>query len=396
MEKQAIRTKLELADVIQRFGDGLLTGGQMTSYKVKTLLDIVQCRTASMGGHEQQCDTCGEIHYSYNSCRNRHCPKCQASKQAEWVEQLITSTLPIKHYHIVFTVPHCLNRICLFNEAKYYSILFSAVWRTLHSFGYTHYGVESGAVCVLHTWGQNLALHPHIHCIVPAAGYSLQGKWKPIGEVGNYLYPVHALSETFRGKFMYSIKRWLKKEKALAGFDSYIQQAFSSKWVVYCEPSMAKAEHVIRYLGQYTHRVAISNQRLRSMSDTHVTFIAKDYRDRAIKKPKSLRGEEFLRRFCMHILPRRFVKIRRYGIYHHTTKANLDLQFAPEEKSDLCLQEEVKPKMETTQERILRLTGIDVCQCPNCKKGKLHVVRELPRIRSPGGFAVKSFKTFSI
>jgi len=387
-----MKTKFELADVIKRFGDNLLSKGQLTPFQIKTLHKIVQCRTAPLGGHEEQCDSCNEKRYSYNSCRDRHCPKCQAPKQAIWIEQLLESTLPVKHYHIVFTIPHCLNKICLFNDREFYCLLFSAVWRTLHSFGYTHYGVETGAVCVLHTWGQNLSFHPHVHCIVPAAGYSLSGEWKHIGTCENYLYPVHELSKTFKGKFLDSLKRWLKKKQVLPGFDPFLQQAWDTKWVVYCEPSMAKADHVVRYLGQYTHRVAISNQRLLNISDTHVRFIAKDYRDKAINKPASLTGAEFLRRFCMHILPRRFVKIRRYGIYNHTTKRNLELRFKSEEKADI-ISAEKKPKKETAQERLYRLTGFDVYQCPKCKKGKMYRIRELPRIRSPDGFSTASFKS---
>ncbi len=387
-----MKAKFELADIIRRFGDDLLSKGTLTPMQLKTLHKIVQCRTASMGGHEEQCDSCAETRYSYNSCGDRHCPKCQAAKQAVWIERLLESTLPVKHYHIVFTVPHCLNKICLYNDRDYYRLLFSAVWRTLHSFGYTHYGVETGAVCVLHTWGQNLTLHPHVHCIVPAAGYSLSGEWKNIGTYENYLYPAHQLSETFSGKFLDSLKRWLKKKQALAGFDHLLQKAWDTKWVVFCEPSMAKAEYVIRYLGQYTHRVAISNQCLLNISDTHVTFIAKDYRDKAIKKPAILDGHEFLRRFCMHILPRRFVKIRRYGIYNHTTKGNMELQFKLEEKPEIVVAES-KPEKETAQERLKRLTGFDLYQCPACKKGKMHIIRELPRIRSPSGFSVVPFKS---
>lgn len=387
-----MKAKFELADIIRRFGHELVSNSNPTPYQLKTLDKLVQCRTASLGGHEEQCDCCGEKRYSYNSCRNRHCPKCQSSKQAVWIEQLLESTLPVKHYHIVFTLPHCLNKICLYNDREFYRLLFSAVWRTLHSFGYTHYGVETGAVCVLHTWGQNLTLHPHLHCIVPAVGYSLAGEWKHIGTYENYLYPVHELSKTFRGKFLDSLKMWLKKKQVLPGFDHLIQKAWNTKWVVFCEPSMAKAEHVVRYLGQYTHRVAITNQRLINISDTHVTFRAKDYRDKAIIKPTKLEGAEFLRRFCMHILPRRFVKIRRYGIYNHTTKRNLKLQFKPEEKPNIA-SAETKPKKETAQERLYRLTGFDVYQCPKCKKGKMHMIRELPRIRSPGGFSVGAFQS---
>lgn len=385
-----MKTQFELADVVYRFGKECAIKNNLTPLQIKVLNKIAQCRTAALGGHEEQCDCCGKTRYSYNSCGDRHCPKCQAAKQAVWIEKLLGSTLPVKHYHLVFTVPHSLNKICLFNQSLFYKFMFAAVWNTLRTFGYTRYGVEPGAICVLHTWGQNLSLHPHVHCIVPAAGYSLIGKWKFIGKYGNYLYPVHQLSKTFRGKFMDSLKRKLKKIGCLEQFNAYIQQSWDKKWVVYCEPSMAKAEHVIRYLGQYTHRVAITNQRILNITDTHVTFIAKDYRDKALKKPVTIEGTEFLRRYCMHILPKRFVKIRRYGIYNHTTKRNLDLQFIPEKPNE----KKIEQKKETSQELLKRLTGFDVYQCPFCKRGKMHIVRELPRIRSPDiGFLHPAKKT---
>ena len=344
-----MRPDFEIADIVRKFGKEYIEKYNPSAEKVKVLFDILQCRTLALGGHEERCDCCPQVRYSYNSCGNRHCPKCLSIKQALWIEKLIGQTLPVKHYHIIFTVPHELNALCLFNKGMYYKLLFSAVWRTLHSFGYTHYGVESGAVCVLHTWGQNLSLHPHIHCIVPAVGYTLKGSWKHIGIYDDYLYPVHQLSATFKGKFLDSLKRTLRKMDVVSGFNSLLQQAWNKKWVVFCESSMAKSSHVIRYLGQYTHRVAISNNRILSMNQTHVTFISKDYRDRAKKKPVTLTGVEFLHRFCLHILPRRFVKIRRFGIYNSTTKRNLELQFKPEKS--IVETKNSEPK-ETTQEQI--------------------------------------------
>ena len=376
-----MRTKFELADIVRSFGKKLIEQENLSPPQTKALYDIMQCRTASLGGHEQVCDCCGTIGYSYNSCGNRYCPKCQAAKQIAWVEKIAKKTLAVKHYHIIFTIPHCLNKICLYDDKMFYKLLFDAVRRTLHSFGYSHYGVESGAIAVLHTWGQNLSLHPHIHCIVPAAGYSLNGTWRHIGTQGNYLYPVHQLSKTFKGKFLDSLKRKLRKTNMLNAFNDYIQKAFETPWVVYSEASMANAEHVIRYLGQYTHRVAITNQRILNVTDTKVTFIAKNYRDNAKKKPVTLDGVEFLRRFCLHILPHRFVKIRYFGIYNHTTKRHLELQFVPQKQT---IEEKTKRKhKETSQELIKRLTGVDMLQCPVCKKGKMIVIRELPRIRSP-------------
>lgn len=284
----------------------------------------------------------------------------------------------------MFTVPHVLNPVCLHNQRIYYDLLFAAVWHTLRLFGYSHYGVESGAVAVLHTWGQNLSLHPHIHCLVPAAGYTLDGQWKNIGHSGNYLYPVLQVSKAFKGKFLDSLKRALRKKNELDLFNDVLQQAYNEpKWVVHCEPSMASADHVVKYLGQYTHRVAITNDRILNITDDKVTFVAKDYRDNAVKKPVTLDGIEFLRRFAMHILPKRFVKIRRYGIYNHTAKRNLELQFVPEAKPDIDTLIKQKQPKETNVERFERLTGINPCVCPVCQKGRMVICAVLPRIRSP-------------
>lgn len=376
-------TRFELADVVQTFGANLCAKTNLTPLQLKVLGKISHCRTAALGGHEEVCDNCGTVRYSYNSCGDRHCPKCQAAKQAFWIDDLMENTLPVMHFHIVFTAPHQLNAVCLHNQRMYYDLLFAAVWQTLRSFGYTHYGVESGAVAVLHTWGQNLSLHPHIHCLVPAAGYTLDGKWVNIGHSGRYLYPVPQLSEAFKGKFLDSLKRALRKKNELTLFNDAVQQAYKTKWVVHCEPSLASAEHVVKYLGQYTHRVAITNDRILNIADGKVTFFAKDYRDNAIKKPVALTGIEFLRRFTMHILPKRFVKIRRFGIYNHTVKRNLELKFVSEKKPDIeAVIKQQKPP-ETNIERFERLTGVNPCLCPVCKTGKMLVIKALPRIRSP-------------
>jgi hypothetical protein len=375
-----MRTPFELADAVRLFGSQLVEKTPTTPLQRKVLSRIACCRTASLGGHEEACENCGTVRFSYNSCGDRHCPKCQAAKQAFWIEDLAHSTLPIEHYHIVFTVPHQLNGICLHNDRMFYDLLFDAVWSTLRSFGYTHFGSETGAICVLHTWGQNLSLHPHVHCIVPAAGYTIGGEWKNIGHSGMYLYPVQQLSAAFKATFLDRIKRTLRKKNEMIPFYDMLQQAYKTKWVVHCEPSLANADHVVRYLGQYTHRVAITNQRILNIADGKVTFIAKDYRDRAINKPVSLGGVEFLRRFTMHILPHRFVKIRRFGIYNHTLKRSIELQFVTPD-IDAIIKQQKTP--ETAIERFQRLTGINPCLCPVCKEGRMVTIRELPRIRSP-------------
>jgi len=368
------RPRYEVADVIAHFGNQFTVQCQPNKFQEKTLRALTLCRTAELGWHKEECDCCKKIRISYNSCGNRHCPKCQASKQAFWIEDLLKMILPVKHYHMVFTVPHEVNAICMLDSAWFYNHLFSAVWSTLQSFGYTHYGVESGAVCVLHTWGQNLSLHPHVHCIVPAAGLSLAGHPKHIGKGGKYLYPVTAVSDVFKGKLMESVKRQLVKKQLWQTYKQAMNVAWNKKWVVFCEPSFGKPEHVVAYLGNYTHRVAISNHRIMEVNDDGVTFMHKDYVDGAKQKPITLTGVEFLRRFCQHFLPQRFVKIRYYGIYSSRFRA-----LQKKENTKMVL----KPPKETSRERLKRLTGFDVTQCPFCHKGIMHLIEVMPRIRSP-------------
>ena len=377
------KTKFELADIVYNFGKSLIEGQSLSPQQNKSLLNIVRCRTSSMGGHEEVCDNCGTIRYAYNSCGDRHCPKCQSNKQALWIEKLKKETLPIKHYHVIFTVPHILNGICLWNDKLFYKLLFKSVWDTLRTFGYTQYGVETGAIAILHTWGQNLSLHPHIHCIIPAAGYSLDGKWKNIGE-NNYLFNVRQLSATFSGKFLDKLKRMLRKSGNLQGFDSNIQKAYRTNWVVYSEAPMANIKHVIGYLGQYTHRVAISNRRIIDINHNDVIFYAKDYRDNATVKKSKLSGKEFLRRFVQHILPKGFVRIRRYGIYNPTVKRNLDLQFSHADSPfEQAVAKKDKAEVSNFCETPASLQNRHIC--PYCKKGNMVVIKVIPRIRSPAG-----------
>lgn len=373
------KPKFELAHIIDHFGKQYVQRYNPNAYIIHTLNAITQCRTFELGGHTSACDYCGTIHVSYNSCRNRHCPKCQGSKQALWVDGLIHDTLPVKHYHIVFTVPHELNGICLLNSAAFYNRLFSCAWDTIRTAGYTNFGVETGAVCVLHTWGQNLCLHPHVHCIVPAAGLSLAGNWKHIAHSGKYLFPVTKLSTDFRGHFLKGLKEWLIKQNLLKKYQNVIDSAWKKPWVVHSEPSLASPDHVIGYLGNYTLRVAITNSRIINVTHIGVTFLHKDYAQNARVIPISLDGVEFLHRFCQHILPKKFVKIRRYGVYSSRHKA-ITSKLMPKTIESLIRDNE------TLLERFLRVTGLDFTLCPVCKTGKLHRIAELPKIRSPANF----------
>ena len=372
------RPKYEVADVIRQFGARFIAEHHPNSYELRILNALLACRTASLGGHKEVCSCCGKKRISYNSCRNRHCPKCLATKQAIWVDNLMESVLAIKHYHIVFTVPHQLNQICLLSSKWFYGRLFSVVWETLRQFGYTRFGVETGAICVLHTWGQILSLHPHIHCIVPAAGETLAGKMKNIGANGKYLYPVKQLSHVFKAKMMRCMMQYLEKHQLILRYKPLLKSTWEKPWVVFCEPSLGKPEHVIKYLGRYTHRVAITNQRILNIDNQNVTFLSKDYNDGAKQKPAVISGVEFLRRFCQQILPYRFVKIRRYGIYSSRYKS-----IARKQNPRMTIKQ--KPP-ETIQQQVRRVTGIDIYLCPFCRNGHMQSVEELPRIRSPANY----------
>lgn len=377
------RPKFEVSHIINRFGRQYIEQCQPNSFSLRTLDALHKCRTSALGGHIDQCDSCNRERNSYNSCGNRNCPKCQANKQALWVEDRMNDAMDVKYFHVVFTVPEALNQVCLLDSKRFYSSLFECVWSVLQTFGYSHYGVESGAICVLHTWGQNLSLHPHIHCIVPAAGLTLKGKLKHITQQGKYLYPVRMLSNVFRGKLLGKIKRQLRQNNQLPQYQSLLDEVWKKPWVVYCEPPLGNAQQIVKYLGQYTHRVAISNQRIQNIEESGVSFFYKDYKDNSKKKLTKLSGVEFLRRFCMHILPYRFVKIRYYGILSSKQK---DLLKSLQNKKP-----ETKVR-ESNQQRIVRLTGFDQVQCPFCKTGIMHTVELLPRIRSPGNVLFKTVR----
>ena len=368
------RTHFELATVIKRYGAAFVAQCNPNVYQLNVLNSLLLCRTASLGGHKDKCDSCGAEQFSYNSCGNRHCPKCQLTKQMLWAEDRMRDSLNVKHFHIVFTVPDELNPVCLAHSTYFYESLFASAKETLAAFGYSHYGVETGAICVLHTWGQNLSLHPHLHCIVPAAGLTPLGKLKAIGNQGKYLYPVRQLSVVFRSKLLEALKRNLKKKGRLAEFQSVIERSYAKPWVVYSEASLGNARQVINYLGKYTHRVAITNMRIKNIDERGVTFSYKDYADKANVKLMTLTGVEFLRRFCMHILPKRFVKIRYFGILTSAYR---------EQVGSLKTKPDIFQLTETREQRIKRLTGFDNCKCPKCKTGTMQAIQTLPPIRSP-------------
>jgi hypothetical protein len=320
-----LKPRYELAQIIDRFEEEFEEKHSPNSYVKRTLSALKRCRTSSLGGHVDKCDECGHIRISYNSCRNRHCPKCQNIQREAWVEDRKQDLLPVAYFHVVFTVPDKLNSLFIEHPADLYNLLFASVWETISQFSYTKLHAETGMVAILHTWGQNLSLHPHIHCVVPGGGISFKGLWKQVSTSENgkvFLFSVKSLSRVFRGKFIGVLQKNLPQSK------DFINDLYKTPWVVYSKEPFAGPEHVIEYLGRYTHKVAIGNHRLLNVDEAGVRFSWRDYRDNIVKA-MPLEGTEFLRRFCMHILPKRFVRIRHYGLLSTARRGELrELQLA--------------------------------------------------------------------
>lgn len=338
----------------------------METYKLspvqnKAFYAIRNCRTSSLGAHVDTCDECGFEKISYNSCRNRHCPKCQAFTKEKWIEKQNQYLLNTGYFHVVFTLPDDLNTIVLRNQETVYGLFFKAVSETLRELcaDKKHLGAKPGITTVLHTWGQNLMYHPHIHCIVTGGGLTGDGKWSTSRK--KFFIPVKVLSRKFRGKFLFFLKQ------AGLSFDAAL---YRKEWVVYCKPPFKNASKVIEYLGRYTHRVAISNHRILELKDGMVTFSWRDYRDNNKKKTMTVTAVEFIRRFMLHILPYGFRKIRHYGILASRDKSA---------RISLCrklTKTFFKVIPATTLEKLRKLFGLDFDLCPCCGIG--HLSRAAP------------------
>lgn len=358
---------------------------------------IESCRTSKLGGHLDTCDECGHIRISYNSCRNRHCPKCQTLAKEKWLDDRKDDLLPVGYFHVVFTIPEELNFITLINQKEMYSILFKAVSETLLELSrdIKYLGAEIGFTSILHTWGQNLMNHPHLHCVVPGGGLSLDGKrW--INCRKDFFIPVKVLSKKFRGKFLYYFKKAYYNNKLnLLGdvkylnekyaFQCFLDKLHNKKWVVYCKPPFNSPEHVLEYLGRYTHRVAISNNRIVKFEDGLVTFKWRDYKDNNKQKLMTVTAEEFIRRFLMHILPSKFVKIRHYGILSNRNR-NSKLKLCKGLTGMVFKKKSISLSKQSAAEIFKTLTGIDFNKCPHCKKGTMITTQTIyPKSSSPPG-----------
>ena len=317
----------EVQDILELYGDAYLESHAVTPQQRRVVADLRSCRTAALGGHAHECPECGYREVSYNSCRNRHCPKCQGTAREVWLIRRECELVDCPHYHVVFTVPQELNPIFLRNQAPMYNLLFRCSWETVREFAADrrHLGGETGSLSVLHTWTQVLDYHPHVHMVVPAGALTPRGSWRHGSR--KFFAPVRGMGKAFRAKVVAGVRRMARAGELdlggcashLAGpgeLDRALDGLFAKPWVVYCERPFGGAANVLKYLARYTHRVAIANSRIRSVEGGRVTFAWRDSREgRRREKEMTLDAMEFIRRFLMHVLPERFSKIRYYGVY---------------------------------------------------------------------------------
>jgi hypothetical protein len=370
--------KYELAQVISSGITGLSKQHGLSKHQLKVLRALVLCRTHFLGGHEMTCQCCGSIKYLYNSCRNRHCPKCGGIDRERWVTSREQDLLPVNYYHVVFTVPICLHPLFLFHPVKMYQLLFKTCWDVIDSFAQNPrwLGAKTGAVAILHTWTQLLDYHPHIHFILPAGGIDKNGKWKNAANHQNFLFPVKAMSEVFRAKFAKNLRLFALENKIIIRKQIFVQ-IFEKPWVVYAKEPFNGPKQVIKYLGKYTHRVAISNQRILKIENGKVTFSYRDRNMNYLKKTIAISVVDFLKRFIKHILPLGFQRIRHYGFLSSRLKTKaLELL-----RRLMGLPKPIIEK-KTWAEIVKTKWNIDPLICKYCG-GKMTVTRLLHPLRAP-------------
>jgi hypothetical protein len=387
------RPKLEVADVFRRYGAAYREhhGTSMSTAQRRVMSAIEVCRTAALGGHLERCDQCGHERNCFNSCRDRHCPKCQALARAQWIEDRQSELLEVPYFHVVFTLPEEIAAIAYQNKKVVYGILFRTTAETLTTIAADpeHLGAEIGFFAVLHSWGQNLQFHPHLHCVVPGGGLSPDGqRW--ISSRPNFFLPVRVLSHLFRRLFLESLQKafdsgelqffgsleWLSERLAFAQHRAEVKE---KEWVVYAKRPFAGPQQVLDYVGRYTHRVAISNNRLLDIENNQVCFQWKDYRTGGQFKTLILSADEFIRRFLLHVLPNGFQRIRYYGFLgnrYREEKLNhcrrLLGMHAPDQHTRDSAEEDYRDRYED-------LMGSSLRQCPQCQRGRMVWVAMLPR-----------------
>lgn len=372
-------TSIGLGGIIRQYGQQYRQHYKMSPVQQKAFFAIKNCRTSVLGGHADRCDQCGHQRFFYNSCRNRHCPQCQGLKRAKWVDKLACDLLPVQYFHIVFTIPSELNSLALVNPAIIYDIIFKAASETLITLSKDrkYLNCLTGIVAILHSWGQNLMYHPHLHTMVPAGGWNEKKQiWKASRK--KFFIPVRVMSTLFKKKFLFYLKEAYTDQKLMfygevnqlklrSNFKNLINTLYQKDWVVYIKKPFKNSSRIISYLGRYSHRVAIANSRIKSIEGDRVVFSMKDYKD-GKQKIIQLQSAEFIRRFLLHVLPKSFCKIRYYGLF---ATRNRSTTLARCRK--VMGKSSIKSRFTglTWQEQLRLITGKDITVCPVCQKGKM-------------------------
>jgi hypothetical protein len=374
------RPAFEVADIVRRYGAAYRDARTVPLLHQRVLHAIEACRTAELGGHIEQCNQCGYRRLVYNSCRNRHCPKCQTLARAQWLEERQAELLPVGYFHNVFTLPHELNDLAAANQRVVYGLLFRSVAATVQSFAADpQYGLggQAGFTAVLHTWDQKLLYHVHLHCVIAGGALSRDGqRWIPARR--NYLFPVRKLSSAFRSRFLKGLQQAFERDQLVfpgrlaalaqaAALTALLARLAAKDWVVYSQPPFGGPDKVLEYLSRYTHRVAISNRRLLGIADDKVTFTYRDRRDGNQIKEQTIAASEFLRRFLLHVTPPGLCRIRHYGFLSNRCKE----QQLPRCRELLGQPPPSAPVPLDVVALVLRFTGIDVTRCPHCQQGRL-------------------------
>jgi hypothetical protein len=392
------KASVELADIFRQHGAAFVAARGVSTAQHRAINAIQNCRTAALGGHVACCDICGIETIAYNSCRTRHCPKCQSTSKLRWLEKSTASLLPVQYFHVVFTIPHELNGLASYNAQIIYNLLFKAAWSTVNLLGQDkkRLGGTMGMQAFLHTWGQNLSQHIHLHCMIPGGALAEQnGKtfWRACKP--GFLFPVKVMSKLFGKIFLgllvdaYQAKQFIfngviAEFSELKKFESLVQALRKKSWNVYAKAPFNGAQGGLEYLARYVNKTAISNERILSFDDEHVAFKWRDYADQNRSKIMKLEIHEFIRRFLTHVLPKGFMRVRSFGFLANPIKARsieqiLTLLAQPKEEKEV-------PKNETTAELIKRVVGIDIELCKHCKKGRLHIIKRLPNFKQSRGY----------
>lgn len=380
------RPRFEVGQIIRDHGEDFFSRFPNVVPQVrKSFAAMALCRTRALGGHVEVCPECGEIHVSYNSCRDRHCPKCQNKEREVWIEMRKEEVIPrVKYFHVVFTIPDCLHPIAMAHQALFYTCMFRAAWDTLKKF-YEARGLQGGMTSILHTWGSNLFYHPHVHCIVTGGGVDADGIWHHLDgckDARSFLFPVHALSKVFRAKFLARLTAALKDEFLLIP-QNIRKQCMAKDWVVFSRPPAKGVNQVLEYIGRYAYRVAISNSRILDYSpDGMVTYDWKDYRNEGKHKVMKMHAVDFLHLFSLHILPHAFVRIRHYGMLSPSNRGKVRQVQIQLGGTPVPKERKKKSYLQICDEK-----GWEVGICPHCKC-KMQILEIIEPARAPPRLSV--------